>query len=204
MNKHIVITQEQKSLANYVISFSLLFSFICMLVIAYLVLNPITRTTQLPPLPPKTKYVNSYVPAYKVLTRDDFKQMNCMAKNIYHEARGELLAGKYSSGHSVINRVNDKKFPNTICEVVYHKVKGVAQYSWINDGKSDATNDQEAWNLALEISYKIMFVGVDDITDGALFYHKNDGKTKFAEAHYANIEEVGMVGRHIFFKRKDS
>ena len=42
----------------------------------------------------------------------------CLALNMYHEARGQGIAGELAVSAVVLNRVNDKRFPNTICEVV--------------------------------------------------------------------------------------
>ena len=44
---------------------------------------------------------------------------HCLALNIYHEARDQGTAGIFGVTAVVLNRVNDGRFPNTICEVVY-------------------------------------------------------------------------------------
>ena len=41
-----------------------------------------------------------------------------LALNMYHEARGQGSAGLLGVSSVVLNRVKDKRFPNTICEVV--------------------------------------------------------------------------------------
>ena len=46
-------------------------------------------------------------------------EIKCMAMNIYHEARNESLAGKVAVILVTMNRVADKRFPNTICGVVH-------------------------------------------------------------------------------------
>ena len=47
--------------------------------------------------------------------------LNCLAANIYKEARGESLQGKIAVGLVTINRVEDKRWPNTVCKVVKQK-----------------------------------------------------------------------------------
>ena len=44
-----------------------------------------------------------------------FEETYCMAQNIYYEARGESLKGKQAVGNVVLNRVDHKKYPNTVC-----------------------------------------------------------------------------------------
>ena len=42
----------------------------------------------------------------------------CMALNIYHEARNQSIVGQVAVAEVVMNRVEDSRFPDTICEVV--------------------------------------------------------------------------------------
>ena len=45
-------------------------------------------------------------------------ELYCMAMNIYFEARAEPLAGQYAVADVVLNRVQDTRYPDTICEVI--------------------------------------------------------------------------------------
>ena len=47
------------------------------------------------------------------------KQATCLARNMYHEARSQGLAGQLAVSLVVLNRVKDNRFPNTICEVIH-------------------------------------------------------------------------------------
>lgn len=49
------------------------------------------------------------------------KNVECLATVIYHEARGEPIEGQYAVGHVVINRMQSKHFPNSICGVAFQK-----------------------------------------------------------------------------------
>ena len=46
----------------------------------------------------------------------------CMALNIYHEARNQSVVGQVAVAEVVMNRVEDSRFPDTICEVVKQAV----------------------------------------------------------------------------------
>ena len=139
-------------------------------------------------------------------------EMYCMALNIYHEARGDNLAGKYAVSDVVLNRVKSTRYPNTICEVIKQgptkpswkdaskmiPVRNKCQFSWWCDGKSDEPRDADAWLEAQEIAYLIMqlenFVG---ISEGSKHYH----------ATYVNpdwnkkMQHVGRIGSHLFFRQ---
>ena len=45
-------------------------------------------------------------------------EKECLAENVYFEARGQGQAGWVAVAQVTLNRVQDKRFPNTICEVV--------------------------------------------------------------------------------------
>ena len=50
-------------------------------------------------------------------------EVNCLALNIYHEARNQPFMGKLAVGYVTLNRVNSDEFPNTICGVVKQGLK---------------------------------------------------------------------------------
>jgi spore germination cell wall hydrolase CwlJ-like protein len=51
----------------------------------------------------------------------------CLALNMYHEARSQGTAGLFAVSAVVLNRVNDTRFPNSVCEVVE---QGPDRESW--------------------------------------------------------------------------
>lgn len=137
----------------------------------------------------------------------------CIAKNIYFEARGEHLAGQIAVGMVVLNRVNDSRFPDTACSVVYQgKItdmevptrykKHICQFSWVCDGVKKKVADQQAWERsfrAAEIVYSMYKSGYD-ITDGSTHYHATYVKPNWAGA--PEMRRIGTVGTHIFYKWK--
>ena len=54
-------------------------------------------------------------------------EVECLALNIYHEARSERTAGMWAVADVTINRVKSISYPNTVCEVVY---QGPVYESW--------------------------------------------------------------------------
>ena len=46
-------------------------------------------------------------------------QHRCLALNIYHEARSDGDLGQQAVGFVTMNRVENDKYPETICDVVY-------------------------------------------------------------------------------------
>ena len=93
-------------------------------------------------------------------TPQNLDEVYCMAQNVYFEARHESMVGKIAVAHVVMNRIEDKRWPNTVCEVVkegpvreswktkkdptlakaervYYPRRDRCQFSWYCDGKAD-------------------------------------------------------------------
>ena len=129
----------------------------------------------------------------------------CLAQNIYYEARGSNLADQLAVADVVLNRVQDTRYPNTICEVVRQgrkhangqMVRNQCQFSWYCDGKSDYPTDRDAWVNAQQRAY-MMIVHNDfrGISQGATHYHANYVSPSWAR----NFDLVGRIGVHVFYR----
>jgi spore germination cell wall hydrolase CwlJ-like protein len=140
------------------------------------------------------------------------KDIECLAKNMYYESRNQGVAGQLAVSAVVLNRVNDNRFPDTICEVVKQgptraswkdpkikiPVKHRCQFSWYCDGKSDNPKQIETYERFLDISEAILSNEIPfiDITDGATFYHADYVIPSWAETKLKTIE----IEDHIFYR----
>ena len=125
----------------------------------------------------------------------------CMAVNIYHEAGNQSMIGQMAVGQVVLNRVEDSRFPDTICEVVKQAVtyKGTnkpvrwkCQFTWYCDGKKDKT-----WRLALEYASVLITKNIVlDITEGATHYHATYVRPEWAKTK----TRTTRIDRHIFYR----
>jgi spore germination cell wall hydrolase CwlJ-like protein len=136
---------------------------------------------------------------------------HCMALNIYHEARSENMAGKFAVADVVLNRVNDRRYPDTVCGVIYQAelsewwlergrevpVKGRCQFSWYCDGIKDDPMETDAWAESLIIAYQILNNDLyRGLTEGSTHYHANYVKPPWAPSFHF----VGHIGSHIFYR----
>ena len=46
--------------------------------------------------------------------QEQFPQVHCLALNIYYEARGSNFADQVGVADVVLNRVNDRRYPDTV------------------------------------------------------------------------------------------
>ena len=102
----------------------------------------------------------------ELYTEEKQPELYCLAQNIYFEARAEPQAGQYAVADVALNRVQDNRYPNTICEVIkqgpireswktrkdpdlhdserkYYPVKNRCQFSWYCDGRADKVYDND-------------------------------------------------------------
>ena len=87
------------------------------------------------------------------------KEANCLAENIYFEARNQGTGGWIATTNVTLNRVQSDRFPNTICDVVFQgptyegtniPVRHKCQFSWWCDGLPE---DIDNTNLYMQIFY---------------------------------------------------
>ena len=128
-------------------------------------------------------------------------EVNCLALNIYFEARGEPENGQRAVGHVVMNRVAHARYPNSVCEVVHQggeKQLHRCQFSWWCDGRSDKPLDQGAWVKARQLARRIYLGDLKDTTDGALWYHATYVTPYWSQA----LRQGDKIGQHIFYLAK--
>ena len=118
-------------------------------------------------------------------------EIRCLAKNIYHEARGEPYWGQAAVAMVTLNRVDDRRWPNTICAVV----KQPRQFSWV--GVAGKPQDRNAWLRALAIAEVLMA--------------NPQARDEFPATHYVHqrlhhrlvwtreLKTWGQIGQHVFY-----
>ena len=128
----------------------------------------------------------------------------CLALNVYFEARSENMASQVAVSLVVMNRVEDHRFPDTVCGVVKQGLRykndkvvlGKCQFSWYCDGKSDKPTNKKAWFQAKEIASIVLDGGVFDFTEGATHYHAYYVYPSWRKTK----TKVARIDSHIFYR----
>ena len=125
------------------------------------------------------------------------RQVQCLAVNVYHEARGEGERGMQAVAQVTVNRTKSDNFPDDICGVVYQKNSdGDCQFSWYCDGKSDEIKDQKSWTASVRVATEALEGKVvETSTKTALYYHSKRVKPRWSHKK----KFVAVIGRHIFY-----
>jgi spore germination cell wall hydrolase CwlJ-like protein len=146
----------------------------------------------------------------------DPEEAYCLAENIYYESRNEDIRGQFAVGAVTLNRVNDGRFPSTVCDVVkqanIHRVtkKVVCAFSWYceNDKKGkeipvknkDGTINQavvDQFQVASIVAVQLLGGKVEDNTDGATHFHNpytSQPNWRF------EMKRTMRVGNHDFYR----
>ena len=97
------------------------------------------------------------------------KDLECLTKNVHFEARGEGEKGMELVGHTTINRVLSKRFPNTVCDVVYQR----KQFSWTHDSNPDIIYTEAEKHRAEQIAKEVLHRRTDNSKKSLYFYAHN-------------------------------
>jgi spore germination cell wall hydrolase CwlJ-like protein len=119
----------------------------------------------------------------------------CLAVAVFFEARGEPMQGKEAVANVIINRMLDKRYPNSVCGVVKeHKA-----FSYTHDGLSDdptrhtGYQDKIAWVEAQEVAKDALEGNLLGIT--STHYHTTNVLPFWAK-HYSLDTRIG---NHLFY-----
>ena len=143
-----------------------------------------------------------FVPTTKRLKLADSEKL-CLTQAIYHEARGESVEGQLAVANVIINRAMSKKYPSTICGVVFQnadKGRYKCQFTFACDGRSDMGSERKAWNRSAELAERAFYEFQRGDTPGVvpestLYYHT----TAVAPSWSRSFRRVASIGAHIFY-----
>lgn len=136
------------------------------------------------------------IPTTKDLKTARLSSLDCLAVNAYHEGRSQSDIANLMIMATVVNRVNDNRYPNDICKVVFKR----ASYSWTSDGLSDEIKDK--------VQYKRLYKLAEDfiinkgyvlkLSQGVDHYHKYTVLPYWAKSD--KLKYVMIVDDHVFYK----
>jgi spore germination cell wall hydrolase CwlJ-like protein len=126
----------------------------------------------------------------------------CLALNIYHEARGEVIQGQYAVAQVTMRRADYNK--QHVCREVFRPY----QFSWTigtvvktkngwKIAESHIPHDRVAWNRAVTVAKSaLLMVKVPDYSLGATHYHTRDVKPRWSR----QMTRVATIGNHHFYR----
>jgi spore germination cell wall hydrolase CwlJ-like protein len=125
-------------------------------------------------------------------------ELDCLAQAVYYEARSESIRGQMAVAEVVMNRVNDSRFPKTVCGVVYQgQTREVGcQFTFTCDGSLRIPPSGPAWDRARDIALHVALGLSKPITGHATHYH-----TDYVNPYWSpGMVKTATVGQHIFYR----
>ena len=113
--------------------------------------------------------------------------LNLLSKLVHGEARGEPYKGMVAVAATVLNRVADSRFPNSIAGVIYQS----GAYTCVSDGQINLEASSQAKKAAQDA------INGWDPTSGCIYYFNPDTATS---KWIWSRPQVMTIGKHIFCK----
>ena len=129
------------------------------------------------------------------------RSLDCLARNVYYEARGESRAGQYAVAEVTMNRKASPRYPKTVCEVVYQKnwdplrKRQVGAFSWTEFEVLDAPAG-EAWQRAIKVAEDVYYQRRQSTMPGVLHFHATHIQPDWSKER----QRVARIGRHVFYR----
>lgn len=126
--------------------------------------------------------------------------LECLAWNLYFEARGGTRPEKIAVAWVPINRTNDARFSHDICTNVFQYIQiGKTrswQFSWANRILSkNFKREDAAWIDVQRIALEVLVNKLSDPGKGALFFHHKDVQLTFTPRSGRLL-----LGSHYFYR----
>ncbi len=122
----------------------------------------------------------------------------CLTEALYFEARGESIAGIVAVAEVILNRVENPKYPKTVCGVIRQGVGNAetCQFSYMCDGRPERMTEREAYQRVGKIA-RIMLDGQPRmLTGGATHFHTTRVRPSWSRA----FERTARIGEHVFYR----
>ena len=113
--------------------------------------------------------------------------LNLLSHLVYGEARGEPYTGMVAVAATVMNRVSDSRFPNSIAGVIYQS----GAYTCVSDGQINLQYDNSSKKAAQDA------INGWDPTYGCIYYFNPNTATS---SWIWSRPQVLTIGKHIFCK----
>ncbi|MDB6177039.1 cell wall hydrolase [Paracoccus sp. Z330] len=120
------------------------------------------------------------------------EDLNCLAEALYHEARGEGAKGQAAVAEVILNRVDSRAFPGTVCGVVNQP----SQFSYTIGGRKPI-REKGAYLRARAIAETALAGAPRALTKGATYFHTPAVRPAWSRRFQRTVQ----IGRHIFYRR---
>lgn len=122
--------------------------------------------------------------------------LQCLALNVYREARNQPAEGQLAVAYVTLNRFEMSDLP-TICDVVFR----AGYFAWTRDQKvvQQWPRDEAAWVTAQVIAHQALADPDDDPVKGSTYFHTVSTDPNWT----SGLVRVGRIGDHVFYRPRN-
>jgi len=127
------------------------------------------------------------------------RELRCLSEAIYYEARGEAIEGQIAVAEVIMNRVDSRHYPDTVCGVVKqgeHR-RNSCQFSYRCDGEPERMTEKKAADRARDVAILLMKGERRDLTEDATHYHASYVNPYWAKS----LTRTAKHGTHVFYRQ---
>ncbi|MCH2095579.1 MAG: cell wall hydrolase [Rhodobacteraceae bacterium] len=143
------------------------------------------------------RYQSDWLAAQPTPTGD--KQWACLTEALYFEARGESLKGQFAVAEVILNRVDNPRYPNTVCGVINQGTgrKYACQFTYTCDGRPETISEPRAYTRVGKVARAMLDGASRALTKGATHYHTTAVKPKWSR----KFPRTATIGVHHFYRQ---
>lgn len=161
--------------------------------------GPTAETPLAAPLAPKPAIETTVRPYQLTATATGRRnELECLAAAIHYEAANQGEVGQEAVAQVVLNRLNDPRYPNTVCGVVFQgstRSTG-CQFTFTCDGALNRPPSPLAWKRAEAVAEQALDGYVMTDVGAATHYH-----TVWVHPYWSpTLVKVATIGAHIFYR----
>ncbi len=153
------------------------------------------RPAPRPQRPPTVRYDRAWLAGQPQASGG--AQWRCLTEALYFEARGEDVRGQFAVAEVILNRVDSRAFPDTVCAVVKQGTgrKWECQFTYTCDGRPEVVRDRATWARTGQIARLALDGAPRELTHGALYYHTRAVAPSWSRRFF----RTASIGAHYFY-----
>lgn len=119
-------------------------------------------------------------------------EIRCLARAIWHEARGEPLAGQIAVAEVIIARSKDRRWRGDLCRTI----RMPHQFSFVRNGRTLPIRDAKGAQRMMDLARAVATNTMSSPARGSLFYHATSVKPIWRHG----LERTVRIENHVFYR----
>ena len=126
----------------------------------------------------------------------------CLTEALYFEARGETVKGIFGVAEVILNRVDDRRYPSSVCGVINQGTgeRYRCQFTYTCDGNPEHIGEPKAFTRVGKVARLMLEGAPKTLTGGATHYHTRAVRPSWAR----KFSKTASIGVHHFYRHPRS